>query len=428
MIARTIPQPVVSVMEEKPDRTRAIRYALLLVAMFFAVYVFAVPSASAQGISAVPAVADGKATCGAKYDGSFWDPLTNSCWTCPASAPTRTVFSVTSGKACERPAHRTYKKANGPRKPFGLLKTDCNKGWFLDIGIGSCYSCPSGYKRGTASVKSSKACFKKISVKWARATDQGKPGCAEGSFRNGLSENCFKCPAGYIRNMVIGSDLTNVKACSGLAENATRERYNREKDADPATQANGRNVGEQFLAAEGSNPGAGGGPGLLDGVREDIMKDTLKTESDLGSGYDTIEWYVAAGGSLVAGYSHGYGYAMSYNGETYSCRTAETHTFVAGVTAGAGVTEEWTLSKTGLNGVDGESNGYNIGVSLIVGVNHGMEWDAAAPHSRSFTWGLTPVGGDANGEYTHAWTNTGQDISCSSISWDGKTWEAAHKG
>ena len=401
--------------------------AAISIALTFAILTTPNSPAVAQGSSAAPAIASGKATCGAKYNGSFWDPLTNSCWTCPSSAPNRTVFSVTSNKACEKPAYRAYKRASGPKKPTGLLRTDCQKGWFLDIGLGSCYSCPSGYKRGTASVKSSKACFKRIPLKWTSATKKGKPGCADGSFRNGLSENCFKCPAGYVRNLNIGSDLTKIDACSRLNSNSTQARYEREKNADPSTQANGQAIGEQFLAVQDSNAGNAGGPGIFDQFRIDTMRASLKTERQNNTGYNTIEWYVSTGGSLLVGYNGGYGYAMTYDGQSYTCRTVKTHTFVGGVTAGAGLSEEWTFSKTGLDGVSGESNGYNVGLALFVGLSQGMEWDAEAPHSRSFSWGISPgTSVDANGEYNHSWTETGADISCDHLSWDGAYWESAH--
>jgi hypothetical protein len=60
--------------------------------------------AAAQIFTEAPAVARGGAICATKYEGSFLDIGTGACWQCPAPHPNRTIFPVTGGWACERPA------------------------------------------------------------------------------------------------------------------------------------------------------------------------------------------------------------------------------------------------------------------------------------------------------------------------------------
>jgi hypothetical protein len=48
------------------------------------------------------------------------------------------------------------------------------------------------------------------------------------------------------------------------------------------------------------------------------MRDTLKKHS--GEGFITVTLLGAVGGSFIAGYGHGRGYAMSKEGRGYECR------------------------------------------------------------------------------------------------------------
>ena len=174
----------------------------------------------AQPAYAEPAKYEGPVThCSKTYpatkthNAAFLDVGNGSCWQCPKSKPSRTVFPVTSTKACEKPAHEVFKKASKPKDPTGLIKTDCPPGYFLDIGKRKCYSC-GGYARTAHSVTSSKACSKRVRASWSRALEAGDAGCPDGSFRNGLTNKCYSCPAGSYRNANIGSDLTKINACT----------------------------------------------------------------------------------------------------------------------------------------------------------------------------------------------------------------------
>lgn len=172
-----------------------------------------------------PAKWAGKANCKTRYGAfkdkkgvawnrSFRNIIRNQCWSCPASAPHRTTFPVTSKKACKRRAYKKYKRAAGPKKPAGkLIKTKCQKGWFLNVGKGQCYSC-QGYKRSLKSIKGAKACYKRIKAKRVAARYRGKAGCGKRKFRNGVLDQCYSCPRGYARGIALGKDLTKQpKAC-----------------------------------------------------------------------------------------------------------------------------------------------------------------------------------------------------------------------
>ena len=147
--------------------------------------------------------------------GAFFDPRKGGeCWSC-AKGTHRTIFPVNKSKACERRATRKHAKAKDHGKGTGIFKTDCKKGRFYDIGKKKCYSCPSGYKRSTSSVTSSKACFRVQKLAWYKARYVGKALCPRGTFFDLVDKgSCWQCPNGYKRH------ITSVKskdACISVA-------------------------------------------------------------------------------------------------------------------------------------------------------------------------------------------------------------------
>ncbi len=65
---------------------------------------------------------------------------------------------------------------------------------------GSCYSCPSGYRRTIFPAKSRNACEKGGPPPfgtWVRAEKLGRPGCRAGEFQVG--DGCYTCPSGTSR-------------------------------------------------------------------------------------------------------------------------------------------------------------------------------------------------------------------------------------
>jgi len=110
------------------------------------------------------AYAEGK-SCDERWPHAFWDVVSGSCWMCPPSAPTRTARAINGEWACEQPAHKVFMRANGPENPTGLLKTDCRKGWFFDVGHRSC----EGGERTLEKVTGPRACSKVVPLVKARA-------------------------------------------------------------------------------------------------------------------------------------------------------------------------------------------------------------------------------------------------------------------
>ncbi len=166
--------------------------------------------------SDAPAEYIGKFTCPAKYPGSFLDIGRQECWQCPAATPRRTIFAVNKGWACEKPAREVFKKASGPETPTGLIRTDCRKGYFLDIGRGKCYSC-KGYNRSLFPVEHARACSIVRPLKKSTAIYKGKVGCGDG-FQHFFSGNCYICPAGSYRNMNTGNDPSKFGACTACGK------------------------------------------------------------------------------------------------------------------------------------------------------------------------------------------------------------------
>ena len=197
--------------------------ALALHVCAVAALVFSLPPpAYAQGIiREEPATFTGTMGCPA---GSFLDIGRGDCWTCPSATPARTIFPVTSADACERPLGEEFRRATGPKNPTGLIGTDCQKGWFLDIGHGKCYSC-EGYNRTAYAVTDARACSRLVGVKRARATlVRENAYCPAGSFQHMLSGKCYSCPEYYDRNLRTGDDPSKFNACTLTDAGIARER------------------------------------------------------------------------------------------------------------------------------------------------------------------------------------------------------------
>ena len=135
-----------------------------------------------------------------KPSGAFFDPRKGGeWWKCPSNRPRRTAYAVTDKRACatkniigEKLAHAEFKgKVDNP-KPSGA---------FADPRNGGEYWTCEGSNRTVFSVTSDKACEKITKASLMKAEYKGKFGCAKGSFfdpRNG--GECWSCPNDYFRN------------------------------------------------------------------------------------------------------------------------------------------------------------------------------------------------------------------------------------
>lgn len=206
---------------EQTFRRRETEPALLKAATIIFAFLVAlcVIGLGAPRASAEPATFSNHMKCGAKYPGSKLDIGTGQCWSCPSSAPKRTIFAVDGPKACEKPAYEDFKKATGPTNPTGGLIKKCASDAFMDILKGKCYSC-GDYNRSTYPVTHARACSKVIKVSRKKATLHGKSGCEPGSWQHGLTGSCYTCPTGSKRNLKMGQDPQEFEACSSPADKA----------------------------------------------------------------------------------------------------------------------------------------------------------------------------------------------------------------
>lgn len=102
----------------------------------------------------------------------------------------------------------------------GTPKSACPANSFADIGAATygCWQCPSGFARGTAAVNTDEACFKFAGDKpmFSDYTSARKlassTACPAGSFFDPRNKGeCWKCPAGFGRNL---NAVTESNSCS----------------------------------------------------------------------------------------------------------------------------------------------------------------------------------------------------------------------
>jgi len=147
---------------------------------------------------------------GSVFDVGLW-----SCWSCP-SGYTRGLAAVDTERACTKPNP-------GKRGQFvgaTFRGKACPPGSFMDpTRGGECWSCPSGYDRSAAPVEWADACvkpakenFKKVN-RHGRATGFFGTDCPSGQFWDAKDGHCYSCPSGYNRT---GYSITDSRACSQL--------------------------------------------------------------------------------------------------------------------------------------------------------------------------------------------------------------------
>jgi len=144
--------------------------------------------------------------------GSFHDPRRGGeCWRCPDGAR-RTIFPVTAGNACERPAELRRRPVVDSQPATGLLRTDCRPGYFLHGLSGRCYACPTNYNRTVFGIHTPDACEQREPPRFMSATFVKRVGCAAPAFADGgQGGSCWVCPAGWVRT---GHAPWSARACA----------------------------------------------------------------------------------------------------------------------------------------------------------------------------------------------------------------------
>lgn len=135
------------------------------------------------------------------HNAAFEDPIDGgTCWACPKGSK-RSTASVKASNACIK-----FTKAKNTGKYGCKAKFGANA--FPDLG--SCWTCPSGYIRTAEHVTSGKACAKDLIFgPFSKATKKGGPGCDSGKKDPINGGTCWTCPQGKRTVFAVNS----AKAC-----------------------------------------------------------------------------------------------------------------------------------------------------------------------------------------------------------------------
>ncbi len=160
----------------------------------------------------------GPAGCG---PGQFYDIFTAACWSCP-DGYNRTIWPVTGGAACERPAYSVYSAADSTRGS-GIFGTDCPGGYVFDFILGRCYRCPNGYSKLIfKSWNDGSACEHVVPADDTSATRHDGL-CPSGQFLDIGTGYCWSCPSGYNRTIFpIGGSTACETVIPSVRASATR--------------------------------------------------------------------------------------------------------------------------------------------------------------------------------------------------------------
>lgn len=162
---------------------------------------------------------------------SFFDLIDGgSCWSCPKGFK-RTAASVSAGNACVGFKRASQAGVYGCKRKYG------SSAFYDAIDGGSCWTCPKGYKRTVFSVKSGKACEKwnsPISISHSSATKRGKNGCDRGFSDPIDGGTCWTCPSGSKRTVY---SVKSDKACEATSKALKRGDKNLGRQLNQLTES-----------------------------------------------------------------------------------------------------------------------------------------------------------------------------------------------
>jgi hypothetical protein len=132
------------------------------------------------------------------------------CYKCPSGYGKHVLRSWAASNACTKTTTTTSRVAANNTSSSG--GTDCPSGYVYDFLLGKCYKCPSGYNKYVLrGWDHSHACEKIIPEEWTAATDHGGGLCGDGEFLDIGLGTCWSCPSGYSRTILFPVDGN--KAC-----------------------------------------------------------------------------------------------------------------------------------------------------------------------------------------------------------------------
>lgn len=133
-----------------------------------------------------------------KWGAAFFDLIDGgTCCSCPKGYKRpATVYPASSNKACV-----AYRKATKVGR-YGCKNKYGGSAFFDATQGGTCWTCPSGYKRTAEPVTHAKACAKDfIFGPWSRATKKGSSKCDKGIADPIEGGTCWQCPRGGKRTV-----------------------------------------------------------------------------------------------------------------------------------------------------------------------------------------------------------------------------------
>lgn len=292
-------------------------------------------------------------------EGAFLDIGRGEYWMCPPGYQ-RTVFPVTSDKACVKPAHTVYAKATRHGKGTGLLGTDCPKGQFWDPN-GYCYSLPKGYSRTIYPVTGNKAGAKRIPESYARAK--------------------------YVGQYLPDANLAALKAAHA--------------------KATAKYSGAEKLLSSAIKPYYGPPEYTKEKKRSQVweeLENTIRGNEDWKTATMIFEFEISA----LIGHAGGEGAAMQFaesDDEDPICRKIKCTTGFGGLTIGVDAGPEVGLWKGDIDSLAGHTFTVGVGGGAVV-VSAAFNWHytntgplqyefAGITHSRGFGVGLTGQIGDS---------------------------------
>ena len=125
-------------------------------------------------------------------EGSFIDPFTDDCYSCPDGFLHDPLKMVDEDGVCFKLHSLTT------ADPAGDMQFLCPGGQFPDASLQNCYSCPSGYDHNPLmSVDEYGVCF---SEDTQLKQKKDRWGCSTEEFPDAGFNSCYSCPSGYITN------------------------------------------------------------------------------------------------------------------------------------------------------------------------------------------------------------------------------------
>jgi len=159
--------------------------------------------------------------------GEFLDIGRNECWSCPADY-NRTLSAVTASDACSRAVPEMVTPATGYGKGTGIFGTDCPSGAFLDIGLGTCWSCPAGTIRNANPVNGNAGCTVPGYTAVSSATFKRSRTCAAGQIYDAIDGGtCWTCPSGSNRTVYAVNASNACEVPASTAKSAATLKRNR---------------------------------------------------------------------------------------------------------------------------------------------------------------------------------------------------------